>query len=80
MPDTQDTASTTIGVAGDERDQGEKCQRCGIRYLAVWAAPDALWAEVTGQIGGGLRCMECFFLEAAEKSIHVEFWAEEWAK
>lgn len=54
------------------REDGEHCQCCGRAYDAVWRAPDALWANVTGRDDrGGLRCMPCFAAEAEARGISL---------
>ena len=56
----------------DEREAGEKCQRCGKRYLTVWQVSDDLWEWVTGITNGsGLYCMNCFDEMARQKKINL---------
>lgn len=51
----------------DEIDSGgEKCQRCGKRYLTVYHVPDDVWAKIRpnkhdpdGDLYGGLLCPSC---------------------
>lgn len=53
----------------------EHCQICKKEYKYVWSVPDKLWEKVTGiKNGSGLRCIECFDIEARKKGIYVYFY------
>ena len=43
-----------------EDPEGEHCFDCGKAVGLVWTAPDSMWADVTGNDGGGLLCIRCF--------------------
>ena len=59
--------------------EGEHCQICGEEYGKkngyIWEVPDKLWEEVTGiKNGSGLRCINCFNLEARKKGIIIKWY------
>lgn len=48
------------------REEGEKCHRCGTRYLTVYRTPDDVWEKIrpnkndpNGDLYGGLLCPMC---------------------
>lgn len=42
-----------------DRENGEKCDDCGQRYLTVYRVPDWMWRIVSAKAPGGLLCPEC---------------------
>lgn len=51
---------------------GEICRRCGRPVAVVWLTTDQRWEEITGrqsQAEGGLRCVNCFDVEARERGV-----------
>jgi len=49
----------------DERELGELCEECELRYLTVWRVPNDIWEFVSGHIdGSGLLCPSCFETKA----------------
>ena len=62
----------------DVREFGEKCQKCGSRYLTVYYVSDDLWQRVTGiKDGSGLYCPNCFDKMAREKHIELYWTAKQ---
>jgi len=57
--------------------EGERCQRCGRRYLLVWAADNSLWNEVVGS-SAGMYYPDCFNSMCEEQGIYPVFacWRE----
>lgn len=54
--------------------ESETCGKCGASYDVVWAAPDYLWAKVTGKAdGSGCLCPSCFHEMAWEKGVTL-YW------
>lgn len=55
----------------------EMCQRCGRPVgkscPSWWSADDALWLEVEGGQGEGIRCIPCFTDDARAKGVSI-FW------
>lgn len=50
----------------------ETCQNCGKPVGLVWAAPDDLWAKVSGfPDEGGILCILCFDEFADRKGIFL---------
>ncbi len=47
----------------------EFCHRCGARCRHTWWAAPALWAAVMGTGDAGVRCLDCFDVECAERGI-----------
>ena len=39
--------------------EGEKCDKCGKRYLTVYRVPDSVWENVHPHSPAGLLCPEC---------------------
>jgi hypothetical protein len=50
----------------------EYCDDCGIRQPLVWYSDDALWLEITGDVGGVL-CPKCFTRRADQKRIWIKW-------
>lgn len=63
-PTTKATASP------DPRDQGELCQRCGLRDSMAWLADDALWLKVMGD-ASGLLCLPCFHAQCVANGLVI---------
>ena len=52
----------------------EYCHRCGRRVNQVWMATDKMWSDIVGISGGrGVRCIDCFDLEAAAKDVALHW-------
>lgn len=65
--------------------ESEHCQICGEeygeKYGYIWSVPDSLWEKVTGiKNKSGLRCINCFSLEAKEKGIVIYWHGKEMIK
>lgn len=60
----------------DEREKGEKCQKCDKRYPYVWATSNDLWQKITNKETGGLYCVTCFDKMAREKGIYLNWEAK----
>ena len=45
--------------ADSKKLEGEKCDKCGKRYLTVYRVPDSVWQNVHPHSPAGLLCPEC---------------------
>lgn len=67
--------ATFVRAAWHARD-GEICGSCGRLVVETcptyWHAPDALWLEVEGSLGG-IRCIPCFTCDAAARGIAIQW-------
>ena len=70
-------ASKMVGkeqVFFDERELGEKCMNCGLRYSTIYRVPDDIWERITGRSdGSGLLCPRCCDALARDKGI-ILYW------